>query len=54
MARWSIRGTRQQGVITIIYPDGTRTEVTYTATGEQGVFDIDGRKFAYAGAPNCN
>jgi hypothetical protein len=54
VARWKIRGTRQQGQITIMYPDGTSQEVAYQATGEQGVFLIEGRKYAYAGPPNCN
>ncbi len=54
VARWKIRGTRQQGVITILYPDGTSQEVAYQATGEQGVFLIEGRKYAYAGPPDCN
>jgi hypothetical protein len=53
-ARWTIRGTRQQGVITLTYADGTRMEVAYQATGEQGVFMIEGRKYAYAGPANCN
>jgi hypothetical protein len=54
VARWKIRGSQQQGVITILYPDGTSQEVAYQATGEQGVFMIEGRKYAYAGPPNCN
>ena len=54
VARWKIRGTRQQGMFTIIYPDGTSQEVAYQATGEQGVFLIEGRKYAYAGPPSCN
>ena len=53
-ARWKIRGTKQQGVITIMYLDGTSQEVAYQATGEQGVFLIEGKKYAYAGPPNCN
>jgi hypothetical protein len=52
-ARWSIRGTKQEGVITVTRPDGSATRVSYRVTGEDGVVLFDGIKFAYAGAPEC-
>ena len=52
-ARWAIRGSKTEGVITIIYPDGSTNQVPYRATGEDGVILFNGIKFAYAGAPEC-
>ncbi len=52
-ARWTIRGSRTEGVITIFHPDGTSTRVSYRVTDEDGVIMFNGIKFAYAGAPEC-
>jgi hypothetical protein len=53
-ARWSIRGNKSSGVITIISPSGETREVRYQVTGEDGVLLIDGIKFAFAGAAECD
>jgi len=50
-ARWSIRGNKTSGVITIIRPNGRAEEIPYQVTGEEGVILFNGIKFAYAGAP---
>lgn len=52
-ARWAIRGSKTEGVITIISPDGSTNQVPYRVTGEEGVILFNGIKFAYAGAPEC-
>lgn len=52
-ARWSIQGTKSQGVITIIRPDGRAEQVPYQVAGEKGVIFFNGIKFAFAGAPEC-
>jgi hypothetical protein len=52
-ARWSIRGDKTRGVITIIRPGGNAEEIPYQVTGEDGVILFNGIKFAYAGAPEC-
>ena len=52
-ARWAIRGSRTEGVITIIHPDGASTRVSYRVTGEEGVILFNGIKFAFAGAAEC-
>jgi hypothetical protein len=51
--RWSIRGSKTQGVITIERPDGSSEEVSYRVTGEEGVILFNGIVFAYAGEPDC-
>ena len=52
-ARWSIRGDKTRGIITIIRPNGRAEEVSYQVTGEEGVILFNGIKFAYEGAPEC-
>lgn len=52
-ARWRIQGSKSQGIITIIRPDGRTEQVPYQVTGEDGVIFFNGIKFAYAGAPEC-
>jgi hypothetical protein len=51
-ARWSIRGSKTQGTITIIRPNGRSEEVSYQVESK-GVIYFNGIKFAYAGAPEC-
>jgi hypothetical protein len=52
-ARWSIRGNKTRGIITIVRPNGRAEEIPYQVTGEEGVILFNGIKFAYAGAPEC-
>jgi len=52
-ARWSIRGNKSKGTITIIRPNGRAEDISYQVTGEEGVILFNGIKFAYAGAPEC-
>lgn len=52
-ARWSIRGNKTQGTITIIRPNGRSEEVPYRVTGEYGVILFNGIKFAFEGAAEC-
>jgi hypothetical protein len=52
-ARWSIRGDKTRGIITIIRPNGRAEDISYQVTGEEGVILFNGIKFAYAGAPEC-
>jgi hypothetical protein len=51
-ARWSIRGNKSQGTITIIRPNGRSEEIPYQVESK-GVIYFNGIKFAYAGAPEC-
>jgi len=52
-ARWSIRGNKFKGMISIIRPNGRAEDISYQVTGEEGVILFNGIKFAYAGAPEC-
>ena len=50
---WSVQGNQQQGVITLVEKDGSRSQVRYQATGEKGCYTFNGTTFCYAGAPSC-
>jgi hypothetical protein len=50
---WSVQGNQQQGVITLVEKDGSKSEVRYQATGEKGCYRFNGTTFCYAGAPSC-
>lgn len=51
--KWSIRGDRRQGTITLVYKGGNREEVSYRAGSERGCFYFNGNLFCYEGAGNC-
>jgi hypothetical protein len=51
-ARWSIRGNKSQGTITITRSNGRSEEIPYQVE-VKGVIYFNGIKFAYAGAPEC-
>jgi len=51
-ARWSIRGNKSQGTITIIRPNGRSEEIPYQVES-RGIIYFNGIKFAFEGAAEC-
>jgi hypothetical protein len=51
--RWVVQGNQQQGTITLSGNDGSRSEVRYQSTGEQGCFRFNGTTFCMSGPPRC-
>ncbi len=53
-ARWTIRGNKRQGVITIFKPDGSSYDVEYRAVGEGQDMYFDGTRYNWVNRGDCN
>lgn len=53
-ARWVIRGNKQQGVITVIKPDGSSYDMEYRAVGEGQDMVFDGTRYNWVNRGDCN
>ncbi len=53
-ARWMIRGNKQQGVITVIKPDGSSYDLNYRAVGEGQDMYFDGTRYNWVNRGDCN
>jgi hypothetical protein len=52
--RWTIQGDRNQGTISVTYPNGQTRRIPYRVVSkEEQTISFDGVTYAFAGNPNC-